>query len=131
MNKEVGELFKNRRNERNMTLKEAENGTSIRMSYLNAIEEGKVGTMIPGVYAQGFVKQYAAFLGLDGEEIMRKHPEILKHPQAQEFSYGIGTLEIRGNPVSGVKWLPNALWAGAFVLLLLVAWYAARLLEVI
>jgi cytoskeletal protein RodZ len=129
--KSLGESFKQRRKELNLSLKEAENATSIRMTYLQSIEEGEVSKLISPVYAQGFVKQYSAFLGLDGEKIVKDHPHIFNRAEAQEFSYGIGTLETRGNPGAGVKWFPNAVWVIASVALLFLAWYAARFLELI
>lgn len=128
---EIGEIFKQKRKERNLSLKEAENATSIRMSYLQSIEEGDVNKLISPVYAQGFLRQYAAFLGIDGESIIKDHPEVFCRPEAQEFAYGIGTLEVRGNPVAGVKWFPNALWVVASVIMVLLAWYTARVLELL
>ncbi len=127
----LGSTLKQRRKEMNLSLKEAENATSIRMNYLQAIEESKINKMISPVYAQGFVKQYATFLGMDGEQVIRENSEFFEKPQQQEFSYGIGTLEMRGNPGSGVKWIPNAMWVAAFVFILLIAWYFASFLEVI
>lgn len=129
--KSIGETLKRRRKEMNITLKEAENATSIRATYLNSIEEGDVTKLISPVYAQGFMKQYATFLGLDGEGIVKKHPELFNRSEDPEFSYGIGTLEVRGNPGAGVKWFPNAMWVLAFVIVLFVAWYAAHLLDLI
>lgn len=129
--KSIGETFKQRRKEMNVSLKEAENATSIRMSYLQSIEEGDMTKLISPVYAQGFVRQYAGFLGLDGEKIVKEHPDAFARAEAQEFSYGIGTLEVRGNPGAGVKWFPNAIWVLASVVLLLLAWYVARFFEVI
>lgn len=128
---QMGEIFKQRRKELNLSLKEIENATSIRMSYLQAIEDGEIHKLNSPVYAQGFVKQYAAFLGIDGEKIVRENPEIFARPEAQDFAYGIGTLEVRGNPGAGVKWFPNAVWISAFVLLIVVAWAAARYFGVI
>ena len=129
--KSLGETFKNRRKEMNVSLKEAENATSIRTSYLHSIEEGDVSKLISPVYAQGFVKQYAAFLGLDGEKIVRDNPHLFNKHESQEFSYGIGTLEVRGNPGAGVKWFPNAIWVVVSVLVLVSAWYLARFLDLI
>lgn len=129
--KEVGEAFKQCRSERNISLREVENATSIRMSYLHAIEEGDVSKLISPIYAQGFVRQYATFLGLDADSIIKAHPEVFTTQRDQEFSYGIGTLEVRGNPGSGVKWVPNALFILASVIVLFLAWYAARYLELI
>jgi len=127
----IGELFKQKRQERNISLKEAENATSIRITYLQAIENGELNKVISPVYALGFVRQYALYLGLDPDAIIRNHQDAFGSPTKQEFAYGIGTLEVRDNPGAGVKWLPNAMWFGAFFLLLLVAWYFAHLLGVI
>lgn len=129
--KNFGDLFKQRRKEMNISLREAENATSIRINYLQFIEEGDMSKLISPVYAQGFVRQYAAFLGMDGDRIIREHPDIFNRGQLQEFSYGIGTLEMRTHPGSGVKWFPNALWIGAIVLVVVLAWLVARFLHVI
>jgi cytoskeletal protein RodZ len=130
--KTVGDLLRQRRKEMNLSLKEAENTTSIRIAYLQALEEGEMHKLISPIYAQGFFKQYASFLGLDGEQIVRDNPDVFNHrPEVQEFAYGIGTLEGRGNPGAGIKWFPNALWIVAFVMILILAWYFARALGVI
>jgi cytoskeletal protein RodZ len=129
--KNLGETLKIRRKEMNISLKEAENATSVRASYLNAIEEGEVSKLISPVYAQGFVKQYAAFLGLDSEKIAKDFPLVFCRPDAQEFSYGIGTLEVRGNPGASVKWFPNVLWVLATVGILVAAWYLAKFFELL
>lgn len=129
--KMAGDLLRQKRKELNLSLKEAENATSIRIVYLQAIEDGEMHKIISPIYAQGFFRQYASFLGIDGEEIIREHPEIFNRYETQEFAYGIGTLEGRGNPGAEVKWFPNALWILAFVVLLVLAWYFARMLGVI
>lgn len=129
--KTLGETFKVRRKEMNITLKEAENATSVRASYLNAIEEGDVSKLISPVYAQGFVKQYASFLGMDSDKVARDYPLIFSKHEPQEFSYGIGTLEVRGNPGAGVKWFPNAIWVLVTVGVMVAAWYLARYFDLI
>jgi cytoskeletal protein RodZ len=127
----IGDIFKQRRKEMNLSLKEAENATSIRTGYLQAIEEGEMGKLISPVYAQGFLRQYASFLGIDGDRIIKENLDIFSKTEAQEFSYGIGTLEMRGNPGAGVKWFPNAMWIAGFVAVFIVAWYLARFFELI
>lgn len=129
--KNIGELFKQRRKELNLSLKEAENATSIRINYLQAIEDGEVQKLISPVYAQGFTKQYAIFLGIDGDKIIKENPQVFNRTVQQEFSYGIGTLEVRGNPGAGIKWVPNAFWLLISIGVLALAWFAARYLEVI
>jgi len=129
--KSLGEIFKQKRKELNLSLKEVENATSIRSVHLLAIEEGELQKVISPIYAQGFVKQYASFLGVDGEKLMRDFPHVFNKGISQEFSYGIGTLEMRGNPGAGIKWFPNAIWMSAFVVVLAAAWYFAKFLEVL
>lgn len=127
----IGDLLRQKRKELNLSLKEAENATSIRMAYLQALEEGEMHKLISPVYAQGFFKQYASFLGLDGEKLVREHPHLFARAQSQEFSYGIGTLEVRGNPGAGIKWFPNFIWIIAFIAICLVAWYLAKMAGVL
>jgi len=129
--KMIGEMLRQKRKELNVLLKEAENATSIRTSYLQALEDGEMNKLISPVYAQGFFKQYASFLGLDGEKIIREHPGLFSRLETQEFAYGIGTLEVRGQPGAGVKWFPNAMWVIGFISALVIAWYFARFLGVI
>jgi cytoskeletal protein RodZ len=127
----LGVQFSERRKELKLSLKEAESATSIRTMYLEAIEAGQMDKLISPVYAQGFVRQYAAFLGLDGDRMITENPEIFKRPIQQEFSYGIGTLETRHHPGTGVKGIPNMLWITAFGALLAVAYLFAKALDVL
>lgn len=129
--KGIGEVLKQRRKEMNLSLKEVENATSIRMNYLQSIEEGEMSKLISPIYAQGFVKQYGAFLGVDTEQLIKEHPEVFARSNSPEFSYGIGTLEVRGNPGAGIKWLPNAFWISAFLAVLAAGWLLARYFEVV
>ena len=127
----LGEIFRQRRAEINLSLKEIENATSIRMVYLQGIESGTIGSLISPVYARGFVKQYAHFLGLDGDAMVNANSDLFSASEKQEFSYGIGTLEIRESAGGGVKWLPNLLWATLTVVILVAAWYLAKWLGVL
>ena len=92
----------------------------------------RISEFISGVYALGFMKQYANFLGIDMETMIQENPHVFRMPaEKHEFSYGIGTLEVRGSMGGGVKWLPNLVWAGAAALVLVIAWYLAKFLGVI
>jgi cytoskeletal protein RodZ len=127
---QAGDLLRQKRKELNVSLKEAENATSIRTAYLQALEEGEMNKLISPIYAQGFFKQYASFLGIDGEKIVREHPGMFSKLETQEFDYGIGTLEVRGQPGGGVRWFPNSMWVIIFVCALVAAWYFAHFLGV-
>jgi cytoskeletal protein RodZ len=129
--KNLGNALRGKREELNLTLKEVENATSIRTLYLQAIEDGRASHFISNAYALGFIRQYANFLGMDSETLIKDHPEALRlPPEKQDFAYGIGTLEVRGSPHGGGRWMPNLLWGGAFVLIAIAAWYFAKFLGV-
>ena len=130
--KKLGEIFKSKRKELHLSLKEVENSTSIRMNYLQAIEEGLVEQFLSSVYMVGFAKQYASFLGMDGDQIIKDFPSVFHHKnEKHDFAYGIGTLEVRGSMGGGVKWFPNLLWAALFVIIIVLAWYLAKYLGVL
>lgn len=130
--RQLGELFKTKRKELNLSLKEIENATSIRVSHLESIEEGKDDAFLSPVYMLGFVKQYANFLGMDGEKLIAAHPEVMKLGKSRhDFAYGIGTLEKRGSVGGGVKWLPNLIWAAISVGVIIGAYYFAKYLGVL
>lgn len=123
----MGSLFRTKREEMSLSLKEVENATSIRMLYLQAIEEGKVHQFLSTVYAFGFIRQYAHFLGLEPEKLGKEFPEVFRVPlEKQEFAYGIGTLESRGNPHGGSRWLPNLMWGALILGLGIAAWYFGK-----
>ena len=130
--KRLGDMLKSKRKEMNLSLKEVENATSIRSSYLEAIEDGSITDQIAGIYAQGFLKQYASFLGMEVEQLVKDNAVAFAMPgEKHEFTYGIGTLEVRGSQGGGVKWFPNLLWAGLSAVVLVVAWYVAKALGVL
>ena len=129
--KKMGDKFRSKREELNLTLKEVENATSIRMIYLQAIEEGRVDHFLSNVYALGFIRQYASFLGFENDKLTKEFPEALRlPPEKQDFAYGIGTLEMRGAPHGGVRWIPNLIWGSLCVVIAIAAWYFAKFVGV-
>lgn len=125
----MGSAFRKKREEMNLTLKEVENATSIRMVYLQAIEEGRVDHFLSRVYALGFIRQYGSFLGYENEKLSKEFPEALKIPlEKQEFSYGIGTMEVRSSPNAGIKWIPNLMKGLAVGSVIFCAWLFAKFL---
>ena len=130
--KKIGELFKTKRKEMNLSLKEIENSTSIRSGYLASIEDGRIDQFLSPVYMLGFIRQYASFLGMDVDRIVQEYPQAFKlRGEKHDFAYGIGTLEVRGSLGGGVKWFPNLIWAALSAIVLVIAWYLAKYLGVI
>lgn len=129
--KKMGEQFRVKREKMNLTLKEVENATSIRMIYLQAIEDGNVDHFISNVYALGFIRQYANFIGFEKDSLNKEFPDALRlPPENQDFAYGIGTLETRGSPHGGVRWLPNLFWVLILAAVLVAAYFFAKFVGV-
>lgn len=65
----VGQRLHNERIHRKLTLDEVATATKIKSRFLAAIEKGDYNKLPSPAYAQGFVRNYAAFLGLPKNEI--------------------------------------------------------------
>ena len=68
----IGPILEKARMEKGLTLEEAEHATKIRKRYLSGLEREDYGVLPDAVYARGFLKTYANYLGLDGEELARE-----------------------------------------------------------
>lgn len=67
---EIGAKLRRRRESRGLTIEQAEAATKIRGRYLEALEAGRP-EVIPGeVFARGFLRSYATYLGLDADELV-------------------------------------------------------------
>ena len=130
--KDLGQTFRQKRKEMHLSLKEIENATSIRMMYLQAIEEGDIEKHLSAVYALGFIKQYANFLGFDGEKIIKENHKVFNMNNKREFEYGLGAIDMRNenNSTDGI-FGSNAVWVGISLIVLLVAWGFAKMLGVL
>ena len=66
----AGQKLYEERIRRGLTLEEIARATKIRSSFLSAIEKGEYKKLPSSAYIQGFVKNYAEFLGLPQKEIV-------------------------------------------------------------
>lgn len=64
----VGKRLYEERIKKGLTLDEVAKATKIRSSFLSAIEKGEYSNLPSSAYIQGFVKNYAEFLGLPKKE---------------------------------------------------------------
>ncbi|MDZ7727658.1 MAG: helix-turn-helix domain-containing protein [Dehalococcoidia bacterium] len=71
---ELGEWLQRAREARGLTLEDAERDTRISRRYLQALETGELDVIPAPVYARGFLRSYAQYLGLDPQEAMARYP---------------------------------------------------------
>ena len=62
---EIGQYLKRVREEKGISLKTVAEETKIRVRYLQALEEGDYAALPGNVYARGFLRSYARFLGVE------------------------------------------------------------------
>jgi transcriptional regulator with XRE-family HTH domain len=71
----LGARLRQRREQLGLTLEEAERVTRIRTYYLQALEQDELEALPSPVQARGFLKNYADYLGLPAEEVLRSYAE--------------------------------------------------------
>ena len=68
----LGEEFRAAREARGLSLSDVAEQIHIRSIYLQAIENEDWAAIGPAVYVRGFIRTYARFLGLDGEDAVAR-----------------------------------------------------------
>lgn len=118
----IGERLRNTREARGLSLDDVEASIRIRRRYLEALE-AETFHAIPGpAYVKGFLRSYAAYLGLPAEELVAMYPS-----HRPDVSHGF-PVEVRitpGNPYSRIRRIVTGVAAafGLGVVLLAVMLY--------
>ena len=68
----LGTKLREERDRQGLSIDDIEQGTSIRALYIEAIENGEYDKLPGEVYTRGFIKNYAKFLGLDGDAFSKE-----------------------------------------------------------
>ena len=83
----VGSYLRSTREMRGVAIEEAARVTRIGQNYLTALEGDRFETLPNTAYAKGFLRAYAAFLGLSGDEVVALYERSLSpapHHAAEE-----------------------------------------------
>jgi cytoskeleton protein RodZ len=115
----IGEALRSARTAQERSIQEAAAATHIRSSYLEALETERFEDLGGHVYAKGFLRSYAGWLGLDPAPLLaeyreREHAEV---KVVERVPAGIGNLGYRQR---SPNWLVVGLVAGGVVLLVVV-----------
>jgi len=117
----VGATLRNARAKTGKSLGEVATLLRIRQPYLLALEEGRHRDLPGGAYAIGFLRTYAEFLALDGEEMVRRFRTEASddlHPRSELiFPSPVSEGRIPGGAVLFVGLLVAGLAYGAWYLL--------------
>jgi cytoskeletal protein RodZ len=76
----IGETLRRERERQGLSYQQVEAELRIRSHYLRMMEDGRLDALPGAAYARGFVREYASFLGLDGDALGREALERLTPP---------------------------------------------------
>src|SRR5574341_722686 len=116
-----GETLRRERELRGIELREVAEATKISVRFLQALENDRIDILPGGIFPRAFVRQFAAYLGLDPEKTVA------------EFIFATGgeppPAVPRASPVTRSRPLPMGLVAAGLIALLLalLAWRQFRL----
>ncbi len=120
----IGEKFKEERLKQGYSLETVEEETKIRKYYLEAIENENYNILPAKVYATGFVKRYAKFLGLNEQEFSElfkyaaygadipEEPMEVKPPKTSVLESNISWK----NVIVAIVFLAVVIWAGDYLI---------------
>ncbi|MBO8167707.1 MAG: helix-turn-helix domain-containing protein [Thermoanaerobacteraceae bacterium] len=81
---QIGELLTRIRKKKDLTLRDVEQATKIRIKYLQALENEDYDEIPGEVYVIGFLRTYCRFLGLDADVVVREYKEQTRAQQLAE-----------------------------------------------
>jgi len=84
MNKTVGQILRDARELKDISLQDAARDTHIRVQYLQELENDRPELLPSKTQAHGFLRLYASFLGLDAVELLSLWQPVAEQPEQEE-----------------------------------------------
>jgi len=123
-----GAWLRRQRELREISLREIADTTKISIRYLQALEQDRFDVLPAPVFAKGFLREYARFVGLDPDEVVNSY----LNAQVAYETGEVPTSEEESSPAgpNAGEWLSSAILVVGVILLLLavafVAFHAER-----
>jgi len=126
--KSIGEALRKKREEKQITLAEICTQTKIHHETIEALEENRFSDISSPTYVRSFLREYAGFLGLDGEELVNRY----KNEYSQDSEQ---LLFLKGEKVPGERTkryiFPLIILASTLITLMLVWWLSITLMRMV
>jgi len=81
---DLGDLLREARENKGLSLEQAEADTRIRYKFLAALENEEYASLPGAVYVKGFLKTYAIYLGLDPKHVVGLYSAVAGHQETQK-----------------------------------------------
>lgn len=92
---ELGNILKEAREAKGLSLDELQSITKIQKRYLLGIEEGNYSMMPGKFYVRAFIKQYAEAVGLDPEQLFEQHKNEIPSTYNEELPEQLSRVQSR------------------------------------
>jgi len=73
----LGQYLRREREMRGVSLAEVSEETKVKRRFLELIEDGEHGSLPSPIYVRGFLRSYAAFIGLEAGDVLQRYQEAL------------------------------------------------------
>jgi cytoskeleton protein RodZ len=121
----IGEALRSAREAQGKSVEDAAAATRIRPSYLEALEQERFDQLGGNVYAKGFLRSYARFLGVDPDPLLDAY-RAQERPDAPLFEHAPTAIRGgRAGPRRGPTWLAVAI-ACVSIILVVSLWSLLR-----
>ncbi len=121
----IGNILRTERETQGRTLTEVSKAVYIKTKYLSALEEENFAAIPGEVYVKGFIRAYASYLGMDGEELVAQYDGpsesilLQKETLTAVTEGGKGRRRRRRKAVS---WPEITIIVGVILFILLIVW---------
>lgn len=124
---ELGNILKEAREAKGLSLDELQSITKIQKRYLLGIEEGNYSMMPGKFYVRAFIKQYAEAVGLDPEQLFEQHKNEIPSTYNEELPDQLSRVQSRKSisPETSkvLDFLPKILIAIFMIGAIALVWY--------
>ena len=100
--KEIGELLKNARQKKNLTIEKVAIANRIQFHIIEALENGTADNNLSQVYVLLFLKKYALFLHLDADSVVADYKASYMGEEKQVFDVKTKSSDIK---IEAEKWI--------------------------
>lgn len=121
----IGNILRTERETQGRTLTEVSKAVYIKTKYLSALEEENFAAIPGEVYVKGFIRAYASYLGMDGEELVAQYDgpseSILLQKETPTAATEVGKGRRRRRR-KAVSWPEITIIVGVILFILLIVW---------